>query len=347
MATQEQVARVARTSRKTVSRVINNEPLVNEKTRKRVLAVIEQLGYKPHQAARMMRSQESHIIGFLANEVATTWSSTALVSGAQDAAWKHGKQLMLFNVDEGGERERLALEQLQLYRAEAVIYATRYHRQVEIDGIPDAPLVLLNCFDAKQKYPAFVPDDYQAAFDITSEMIKRGAKRPVFLNLASSTVAGPLRAKGFVDAGKAAGLRLSGSVIQGATIEDGHYRFHGYEVAARILADGTKPDAILCGQDSLALQVYLAIAETGLRVGRDIAVASFDNEEPTCRLLVPGLSTMALPYYEMGYAAMEAALNPDMSSSQPKRLLCSLVNRDSLANESWAVREKRPGPYAR
>jgi LacI family transcriptional regulator len=336
MATQEQVARLARTSRKTVSRVINNEPLVNEKTRKRILAAIEQLGYKPHLAARVMRSQESNIVGFLANEVATTWSSTALVSGAQDAAWKYGKQLMLFNVDEGGERERLALEQLQLYRAEAVIYATRYHRKVEIEAIPDAPLILLNCFDAHQKYTAFVPDDYQAAFDVTSEMIKRGAKRPVFLNLATATVAGPLRAKGFIDAGKAAGLKLGGNVMEGAAIEGGHYQFHGYEVAARILADRTKPDAILCGQDSLALQVYLASAEAGMRVGRDIAVASFDNEEPTCRLLVPGLSTMALPYYEMGYAAMEAALNPGAKVSPPSRLPCKLVDRQSLANDGWA-----------
>jgi LacI family transcriptional regulator len=338
MATQEQVAKAARTSRKTVSRVINNEPLVNEKTRKRVLAAIEQLGYSPHQVARMMRSQQSGIVGFLANEVATHWSSTALISGAQDAAWRHGKQLMLFNVEEGSKQERLAVEQLTSYRAEAVIYATRYHREVELEDLPDVPLILLNCFDASQKHPAFVPDDYQAAFDVTSEMINRGAVTPIFLNLASATVAGPLRAKGFIDAGRAAGLDFSTRVIEAASIEDGHYQFHAYDLAHKILAENIRPDAILCGQDSLALQVYLAIAEAGLRVGHDVAVASFDNEEPTCRLLVPGLSTMALPYYEMGYAAMEASLNPTLESGEPKRLPCTFVDRQSLASDHWTGR---------
>lgn len=341
MATQKQVARAAGTSLKTVSRVINNDPLVKEETRKRVLALIDQLGYKPHQAARMMRSQESHIIGFLANEVATTWSSTELVNGAQDAAWDHGKQLMLFNVDAGGNRERLAVEQLVSYRAEAIIYATHYHREVALESIPDTPLILLNCFDSGNRYPAFVPDDYQAAFDVTSEMIRRGAEEPIFFNVASSLVAGPLRAKGFVDAGKAARMDLRARVVEGASFEDGSYQLHAYDLAHRILAGSRRPDAILCGQDTQALQVYLAVAEAGLRVGHDIAVASFDNEEPICTLLKPGLSTMALPYYEMGYAAMETALKARVQRGEPSRLACRLVDRHSLANDAWPLAQER------
>ena len=81
LATQREVARRAGTSLKTVSRVINEDPLVSPETRERVRAAIVELGYKPSQAARMMRSQESNIIGFLADQVATTYSSIALING--------------------------------------------------------------------------------------------------------------------------------------------------------------------------------------------------------------------------------------------------------------------------
>ena len=147
MATQKQVAQAAGTSLKTVSRVINKDPLVAEATRQRIHEAIDRLGYTPSVAARMMRSQESHVIGFLANQVATTPSSTALINGAQEAAWQHGKQLMLFNVGVDDTSERQAMEQLVAFRAEAVIYATHYHREVTLTARPGMPVVLLNCFD--------------------------------------------------------------------------------------------------------------------------------------------------------------------------------------------------------
>lgn len=337
MTTQKQVAEAAGTSLKTVSRVINNDPLVKDETRSRVLEVIEQLGYTPSLAARMMRSQESPVIGFLANNVATTWSSVALIKGAQNAAWEHGKQMMLFNVGNDDERERLAVDQLVSFRAQAIIYATNHHREVRPPVVPHTRVILLNCYDPEERCPAFVPDDYQAAYDVTSETLRRGAKRLFFLNVAREQVAARLRAEGFVDAGKALGVDLTGNVTVGASIVGGKYVVHAYDDARRLLAATDRPDALLCGQDMQALQVYLALAEAGLRVGRDIAVASFDNEEPICSLLRPGLSTMALPYYEMGYAAMKAAMEPEKIKTAKRRFLCRLVDRDSLRNQAWEL----------
>jgi LacI family transcriptional regulator len=65
----------------------------------------------------------------------------------------------------------------------------------------------------------------------------------------------------------------------------------------------------LCAQDILALDVYSVLSGMGLRVGRDVAIASFDNLEPIASLLRPGLSTMELPYYEMGRRAMTLAID--------------------------------------
>lgn len=77
------------------------------------------------------------------------------------------------------------------------------------------------------------------------------------------------------------------------------------------------------------MNVYFELADLGLKVGKDIAVASFDNLEPICSLLQPGLSTMELPYYEMGRAAMNLAID-GARGNQVLRLKGKFVERQSL-----------------
>jgi LacI family transcriptional regulator len=325
MTTQREIARRAKTSLKTVSRVINRDPLVNAKTRARIEAIIAEIGYEPHQAARMMRSQRSGIIGFLADEVATTSSSIELIRGAQDAAWATRKQMMLFNIERGGESEKLAEAQLTAFRAEAVVYAARYHQPIEI-GPKAVPYVLLNCFDPEDRHTAFVPDDYQLGHDVTKAMFARGYRRPVFLNLHGVFVAAQLRARGFIDAGKSLGFDLVPHVYPGAD----EHGFIANRVLPGLMAGPNRPDIILCGQDILAMEAYFVLAEHGYVVGRDVAVASFDNLEPIASLLHPGLSTIELPYYEMGYAAMQAAIDPPPGKPIRHKLTGRLVERASF-----------------
>lgn len=325
MVTQREVARRARTSLKTVSRVINRDPLVNAETRARIEAIVAELGYEPHQAARMMRSQKSGIIGFLADEVATTSSSIELIRGAQDAAWAAGRQMMLFNIERGGESEKRAEAQLSAFRAEAVVYAARYHQPIEI-GPRAIPYVLLNCFDPKDRHMAFVPDDYQLGYDVTKAMFARGYRKPVFLNLHDVFVAAQLRAQGFVAAGKSEGIDLAPRVHPGAD----EHGFIANRVLPALVGGPDRPDIILCGQDILAMEVYFVLAELGFVVGRDVAVASFDNLEPIASLLHPGLSTIELPYYEMGYAAMKAAIEAPSGKPIRHKLTGRLVERASF-----------------
>lgn len=329
MTTQREIARRANTSIKTVSRVINRDPLVNAETRARIEAIIAEVGYEPSQAARMMRSQRSNVIGFLADGVATTTSSIELVRGAQDVAWERGKQMMLFNIEQGTSSAELASSQLTAFRAESIIYATVFHREVDI-APGDTPHILLNCFDAAGRHPAVLPDDYQLAYELTEIILARGYRRPIFLNLSPYIVASHLRSKGFVDAGRAHGLNLTNAVHTAVTSQVGKPPFF---VADRILPPllnaSEPPDLILCGQDILAMNVYFVLAELGFRVGEDIAVASFDNLEPIVSLLKPGLSTMELPYYEMGRAAMSMAID-GAGASQVVRLKGKFIERSSL-----------------
>lgn len=329
MTNQREIARRARTSLKTVSRVINRDPLVNAETRARIEAIIAEIGYEPSQAARMMRSQRSNVIGFLADGVATSTSSIDLIRGAQDVAWERGKQMMLFNIERGTPSAANADSQLAAFRAEAIIYAAVFHQEVDIPAT-GVPHVLLNCFDKKQRHTAVVPDDYQLAYDLTHTIFERGYNHPVFLNLNPDIVASHLRASGFIDAAAALGLDVRKAIHTAVVSAAGTPpRLVAREILASVFASSDRPDLVLCGQDTMAMNVYFELAELGLKVGRDIAVASFDNLEPIVSLLQPGLSTMELPYYDMGRAAMNLAIDGS-DENQVLRLKGKFIERQSL-----------------
>ncbi len=331
MASQREIAERAGTSLKTVSRVINRDPLVSVVTRERIEAIIAEIGYEPNQAARMMRLQRSDVIGFLADGVATTPSSIDLIRGAQDAAWEHGKQMMLFNIEQGAPSHHLADSQLTAFRAEAVIYAARYHQAVKLPP-SSVPRILLNCFDPEGRHQAVIPDDYALARGLADAVFTRGYRRPVFLNLSKTIVAAGLRASGISNSANALGIDMTPRIHTAVEEGNGRVTFIADRLLSRLMAEPTdqRPDVIICGQDILAMDVYFDLAELGFKVGRDVAVVSFDNLEPIASLLKPGLSTMELPYYEMGRRAMMAAINSPNGPPVTQRLHGRFVDRASL-----------------
>src|SRR5690606_25038228 len=131
----------------------------------------------------------------------------------------------------------------------------------------------------------------------------------VFLNLSAKSVANELRGKGFVDAAAARGHDVSRDVHTALVPKRGApgSPYVADRILPKLMAGRNPPDVVLCGHDPMAMVVYFVLADLGLKVGRDVAVASFDNQQPIVGLLKPGLSTMALPYYEMGRAAMTMA----------------------------------------
>jgi LacI family transcriptional regulator len=279
----------------------------------------------------MMRSQRSNVIGFLADRVATTSSSIDLIRGAQDAAWQHGKQMMLFNIERGASSQYLADAQLAAFRAEAVVYATRYHQPVALPA-SSIPHILLNCFDPKGAHHAIVPDDYNLAEMLTQTVLGRGFKRPVFLNLPETIIAAQLRAAGIADTARKFGIDMTRRIHTAVVEGQGEAQFIADKLLSGLMREAPeiRPDVIICGQDILAMNVYFVLADLGIRVGEDVAVVSFDNLQPIAGLLQPGLSTMELPYYEMGRLAMMTAIEPPEGVAQTLRLPGRFVERQSL-----------------
>src|SRR5262249_37293577 len=118
------VAKHAGVSQTTVSFVVNKVLSANipEETHARVLAAIKKLGYRPNATARSLRSQRSHMFGFLWDEVATTPYAGKIIQGAQDAAWDSKKMLLIVNTDRRTDIESAAIEMLLERQVEGIIY---------------------------------------------------------------------------------------------------------------------------------------------------------------------------------------------------------------------------------
>ena len=330
MVTIKDVAAHAGVAFKTVSRVVNNDPTVKPKNRERVLKAIEELGYRPNRAAQMTRRKKSGVVGFIADELLRVPYTFDLIRGAQDLAWQHNKELMVLNVNVNKYSVEGAVNHLFEHRVEGIIYAAMYHREVRLPSqFSEVPTVLANCFDSDGKFPSIVPDEQEAAREITANILSKGYKRIAFLNLNENIIAAKLRKKGveqeFADAKQSPDNLVIESVIIGDENEE---RSITRKRAAELIKD-FKPDAILCGQDPMAMEVYFVVQSLGLQVGKDIGIGSFDDWDIIPSLLQPGLTTMALPHYEMGKWAFNYLLT-ERTDKTRETARFSLVSRQSF-----------------
>lgn len=330
MVTIKDVAAHAGVAFKTVSRVVNNDPTVKPKNREKVLKAIEELGYRPNRAAQMTGRKKSGVVGFIADELLRVPYTFDLIRGAQDLAWQHNKELMVLNVNVNKYSVEGAVNHLFEHRVEGIIYAAMYHREVRLPSqFSEVPTVLANCFDSDGKFPSIVPDEQEAAREITANILSKGYKRIAFLNLNENIIAAKLRKKGveqaFTDAKQSPDNLVIESVIIGNENEE---RSITRKRAAELIKD-FKPDAILCGQDPMAVEVYFVVQSLGLQVGKDIGIGSFDDWDIIPSLLQPGLTTMALPHYEMGKWAFNYLLT-ERTDKTHETARFSLVSRQSF-----------------
>jgi LacI family transcriptional regulator len=160
------VAALAGVSLTTVSHVLNDvgHARVAEETRVRVREAAEQLSYRPSRMARGLRTQKTQTLGLISDEIATTPYAVDIILGAQEAALKEGWTLLLLNTGANPDAERRAIRELVDHQAEGAIYASMYHRVVNVPtGLRGIPTVLLDAECNDPRIPAVVPDEYGGA----------------------------------------------------------------------------------------------------------------------------------------------------------------------------------------
>ncbi|WP_175335800.1 LacI family DNA-binding transcriptional regulator [Leifsonia sp. C5G2] len=333
------VAQLAGVSVTTVSHVLNETPhtRVSEDTRERVRHAAKTLGYGPNRMAQALRTNRSGLIGLLSEEIATTPHAGRIILGAQNAAREHDLTLVIINTEReaDGTSHREDVQALIDRQVDAVLYATMYHRTVSLPpNLQGIPAVLIDSTDRAGIVPAVVPDEVGGAVAAVAHLVEAGHTRIGFLNNDDDVPATHLRLAGYRRVLEENGIPFDERLVLSAPSET----LPGYGLAREMLGRSDRPTALFCYNDRMAMGAYRAAAELGLDIPRDLSVVGFDNQELIAANLFPGLTTVALPHYEMGAWAVETLVrllhddaDPRRLSDEPTLLDCPLVVRDSVA----------------
>jgi LacI family transcriptional regulator len=328
------VARYAGVSQTTVSFVLNNDetPNIPDETRQRVLDAVAELDYRPNALAKSLRLKKSGIVGFVTDEIAITPHAGKIFEGAQDVAWENGKILILVNTKAKPDLENTAIDLLLRQQVEGIIYATMYHRPVKLPAaLREIPTVLLDCFVEDRQMPSVVPDEYKGGFSATKYLLDKGHRRIGFINNIDDIPATFGRLEGYKSALEKAGVLYESELVcRDVSIQEG-----GYRGAIKLLQQESRPTALFCFNDRMAMGAYDAIRKLNLKIPEDVAVMGFDNQDIIAEHLYPPLSTMELPHYQMGtWAAqhlVEVLSDPDHKNpARQHKIECQLIERSSV-----------------
>jgi len=319
------VARHLGLSRSTVSFVINDRTDIRiaEETKRRVWEAVTELGYRPHAAARSLASSRTNLLG-LVTDIASSPFGGGIITGAQRAAWEHGQVLLIVSIDSAASADAAMIEMLLEQRVEGLIYATAGHVAVSLpEAAAEVPVVLVHCEDVDGRYPSIIPDEEHGGYTATRRLIDGGHRRIGLINLdAPLPSAG--RRSGYERALREAGIDVDPTLVVSGSADAGA----GFELARQLLRFTDPPSALFCGTDRMAMGAFDAVREAGLRVRTDVAVVGYDDQEIVAAYLRPTLTTVALPFEEMGAAAVEA-LNGDIEGFDGSIVRGWLVERDS------------------
>lgn len=299
------VATRAGVSVKTVSNVVNGYRHVSIATRRRVQQAIDDLGYRPNLSARSLRSGRSGVIALAVPELDMPYFAelARLVVQAADA---RGLTVLVDQTDGLVEREGLVLSGIRGHLIDGLILspvATGAEELARSAG--RVPLVLLGEKVTSGPVDHVAIDNVAAARIATEHLLEVGCTRVAVIgdqpDCAHGSGVAALRRQGYHAALQQRGLPLDERLVAAVPA---FRRGHGADAMARLLDAGTRPDAVFCFNDTLALGALRTLAQRGVRVPGEVAVIGVDDVEDG-RFAVPSLSTIAPDKKQIAQTAVQ------------------------------------------
>ena len=293
--TMRDVAERAGVSLVTVSRVINGHGAVQASTRARVRAAVEELQYVPDQLASSLRSRRTNTLALLLPTIANAFWTT-IARGVEDEAEGRGYSVFLCNTDDDPAKEARYLDVLLRRRVEGIIVAPT---AASATSLLRAQRRAMPIVQVHRKLDAVAADtvrtdSHGGAAALTGQLLALGCRRIAFLGAAPTISPARDCLAGYEDALARAGVPREPALVRlgQAAPEVGH-------ALTTALLRGARPEALCIGNSRLAVGALRALADAGLRVPEDVAVATF-YDIAALDAYAPALITAAQPAYTIG-----------------------------------------------
>lgn len=323
------VALRANVSKTTVSRVLNDSPLVKEKTKAKVKRVIEELNYKPSELARSLRMNETKTIGVIVSNILNPFF-TNMVRGIEDVAQKFDYAIVLCNTDEQPDKEKKYLEMLLSKSVDGLIIAStgsmndyslieKGFPAVFVDRRPDEKY--------KNRFDTILVDNINGSAEAVEHLLDSGYKRIGIIAGSGDATTGYERLLGYKKALKKRNIAEDESLIKHGTFLGSMAEQH----AKQLLLEN-KCDSIFVANNMMLLGVLNAIYSLGMKIPQDVGIVTFDDME-WMQYIQPRLTVVAQPTYEIGTLAVTTLLdkiaNKDQAVPRETILPVTLIKRKS------------------
>ena len=327
------VARLAGVSKKTVSRVINRSPLLNDETRSRVEKVIKELGYVPNPQARALALRRNFLVGLI-HDNPNAQMVLNVQQGILEALQGTEFELVVRPVDRRSaamlDDVRNLLERQRLFGVVILPPISENDELAQLCEELGVRYARMGSAELDDPDHMVASNDRVAVREATAYLVEQGHKLIGLVQGPDGFRSAAERRLGFEDALSDAGIKLPRSLIA-----EGNYTFEsGIAAANRLLDLSPRPTAIFASNDEMAAGVVFAVRQRGLSVPEDMSVIGFDDTAIAAHIWPP-LTTVRWPIISMARsAAMKLVgdiVHPDRPQEHESMFLSTLVRRASVA----------------
>jgi DNA-binding LacI/PurR family transcriptional regulator len=300
----------------TVSRALNNQHNVDERTRKRVIDAAIRLGYSPDHIAKSLVLRKTHTIGVVVPEITHSFFPEA-IQGIEEVTYRLGYNLILMHSAEDAKRERDAIRTLESKRVDGMLISMaqtvedyKIYRHLIQVGLP---VVFFDRCVRGIGASCVSIDDAESAQRITEHLLGHGYTRVAHLSGPERVSIGAARKAGYRKALQLRGIPYRESLV----VESGFHEQGGYEAMSKLLSlpEHERPRAVVAVNDPAAFGAMSAIRERKLRIPEDIAIVGF-SDDIRAELMATPLTTVRQPAYEVGRKAAQKLLERVEGSSK-------------------------------
>jgi len=294
------VAALAGVSYQTVSRVLNDSPSIRPATRQRVLDVIEQVGYRPNQAARALSGSRSGVIGILTLQNVHFGPQT-MINAIEQEARAAGYRLSIASTSREHDDVRASLDLLVAQSVEALVVIAPQRRFFDVLDERDlgVPIVALDSSQRERSSNLSV-DQFGGARLATRHLVDLGHKHIVHVAGPQDWIEADERMQGFLFEMGEAELSIEPPILGDLTADFGY-------LAGRELLRRRDFTAVFAANDLMAVGLLHAFREADVDVPREVSVVGFDDS-PTAAHVWPPLTTVRQDFDAVGRRAVELVL---------------------------------------
>ena len=333
----KEVARRANVSISTVSNVLNGSRPVSPELFERVQTAAQELNYEANPFARSLKSKKSNNIAVIVPSINSVFFPPLLQS-IQNIASEHGFSVSIYDSRGDLEIERQYIQLLKFQWIDGIILSScldtaspdskKYVHELSRLNAEGKPIPIV-CIEAaiSDHLDAVVVDDKESLYRATQYLISLGRKRIGFIGSPCTFSMGKLRKAGYLSALAEANYQIDSGIM----LEGDYYPESGYQCMKLLLHTEPRIDAVVVGNDSMAIGAIRCIKNNGLQIPGDIAVIGFNNTFPSS-LISPSLTTLSTPKEQMGADAVTLLFRRMNDHKAERKLIvhhCDLIIRES------------------